>query len=81
MKLKLRNLKKGNVATVEKVAEENELGRRIRDLGIVKGAKIEVIGKAPLFDPVAIRVNDNVLTLRNNEADVIYVIIDGVEDE
>ncbi len=71
---KLRDLKKGDSAIVDKITAEDELGRRIRDLGIIKGAEIYIVGEAPLYDPVAIKVNDNVLTLRNNEADYIYII-------
>ena len=74
MTLKLRDLKKGDFAVIDKVTAESELGRRIRDLGIINGAKIHIVGEAPLYDPIAIKVNDNILTLRNNEADYIYVI-------
>lgn len=71
--IKLRELKLGEQAVVEKITAQNELGRRIRDLGIVKGAQIKVLGKAPLYDPVALKVNSSVLTLRNKEADFIFV--------
>ena len=70
----LRKLKKGDKGTVTKILAQEELGRRIRDLGIIKGAIVQMIGQAPLYDPVAIRVNDSVLTLRNNEADYIFVM-------
>lgn len=73
----LRKMKKGEKATVVKVTADQELGRRIRDLGIIPGSTIQVIGQAPLFDPVAIRVNDSTLTLRNNEADFIFVTEEG----
>ncbi len=73
MALRLRELKKGDIAIVDRVTAEKNLGKRIRDLGIIKGAKIQIIGEAPLYDPVAIKVGDTVLTLRNNEADYIFV--------
>jgi len=71
--IKLRELKIGEQAIVVKITAENELGRRIRDLGINQGAEIKILGKAPLYDPVALKVNSTVLTLRNNEADFIFV--------
>jgi ferrous iron transport protein A len=74
MVLKLRELKKGDMAVVDKITAMNELGRRIRDLGIIQGSEIQLIGEAPLYDPVAIKVGDTTLTLRNNEADYIFVI-------
>ena len=37
------------------------------------GAAIKIKGRAPLYDPVALRVMGFTLTLRNNEADYIEV--------
>ncbi len=50
-----------------------ELGLRIREMGLVPGAAIQIVGRAPLNDPVHIKLYDNNLTLRNNEADHIMV--------
>jgi len=52
-----------------------ELGQRIREMGLVPGTRITVQGRAPLNDPVALRVMGGTLTLRNNEADYIEVEI------
>ncbi len=53
-----------------------ELGRRIREMGLVPGTEVTIQGRAPLNDPVALRVLDSTLTLRNNEADYIMVETD-----
>ncbi|UCD66249.1 MAG: ferrous iron transport protein A, partial [Deltaproteobacteria bacterium] len=50
-----------------------EMGRRIRDMGLVPGTRIKIQGRAPLYDPVALRVMGFTLTLRNSEADFIEV--------
>jgi len=50
-----------------------EMGRRIRDMGLVPGTEIRIQGRAPLYDPVALRVMGFTLTLRNREADFIDV--------
>lgn len=71
----LRELKVDNIADISSITAGGELGRRIRDMGLVPGTRIQVIGKAPLRDPVAIRLRDFTLTLRNNEADHITVSI------
>lgn len=63
----------GQKGVISKVKANGELGRRIRDMGLVPGTPIWVQGRAPLRDPVAIRVRDFTLTLRNNEADHILV--------
>ena len=69
----IRKLKINQKAKVLKIMANGELGRRIRDMGLVPGVEITVIGRAPLKDPVAIRINSFTLTLRNNEADYIIV--------
>lgn len=51
------------------------LGQRIREMGLVPGTEVTVQGRAPLYDPVALRVMGGTLTLRNNEADHIMVEI------
>lgn len=55
------------------MAAEGELGRRIRDMGLVPGAEVEIIGRAPLHDPVALRLKGFTLSLRNSEADFVTV--------
>lgn len=71
----LRSLEKGQHATIASITAEGEMGRRIRDMGLVPGVEIQVVGRAPLEDPVAIRLLGFTLTLRNNEADYILVAV------
>lgn len=73
----LRHMAAGQKGVVSRVKAEGELGRRIRDMGLVPGTPIQVQGRAPLKDPVAIRVRNFTLTLRNNEADYIHVEVEG----
>jgi len=69
----LRKMVSGQKGVISKVKANGELGRRIRDMGLVPGTPIQIRGRAPLKDPVAIHVRDFTLTLRNNEADHILV--------
>lgn len=71
--LSLRLLKKGEKARIARITAEGELGRRIRDMGLVPGAEVAIVGRAPLKDPVALRLKGFTLSLRNNEADYILV--------
>jgi len=66
-------MKINQAGTIMAVKAEGPLGRRIRDMGMVPGADIVIQGRAPLKDPVAIKVMGFTLTLRNNEADYIDV--------
>jgi len=69
----LRELAVGAKGTILKVRAKGEMNRRIRDMGLVPGTPIEIYGRAPLFDPVNIKLRGYNLTLRNNEADFIEV--------
>ncbi len=73
----LRQLKKDQSGIIVAVKATGILGRRIREMGLVPGTEITVKGRAPLNDPVALRVMDGTLTLRNNEADFITVQVDA----
>ena len=71
MIIPMREMKVGRRGLIKSVNAKGELGKRIRDMGIVAGTEFVVIGKAPLYDPVALKMKGFVLTLRNSEADFI----------
>ena len=73
----LRNMRvgqQGKIATVEALGEMN---RRIRDMGLIPGTTVSIVGRAPLKDPVALRLSGVTISLRNSEADYIKVDISG----
>ncbi len=72
-KLPIRQLGLNQNARIAAIKAEGELGRRIRDMGIVPGVEVAVVGRAPLRDPVALRLRDFTIALRNSEADYIVV--------
>ncbi|MGD9128853.1 MAG: FeoA family protein, partial [Planctomycetia bacterium] len=67
----MRLMKAKQSGTIATITADGELGRRIRDMGLVPGTRITVQGRAPLKDPVALRLMGFTLTLRNSEADYI----------
>ena len=75
-RLLLRQMKDNQSGTIAAVKVAGELGRRLRDMGLVPGTRIKIQGRAPLYDPVALRLRGFTLTLRNNEADYIEVEVD-----
>jgi ferrous iron transport protein A len=77
-KINLRKMARNQSGVITAVKVGGELGQRIRDMGLVPGAEILVQGRAPLYDPVALRIMGGTLSLRNNEADYIEV---EVKDE
>ena len=71
--INLREMQVDQVGTITSIHASGELGRRIRDMGLIPGKDIKIQGKAPLYDPVSLRIMGFTLTLRNNEADHISV--------
>ena len=76
MRINMRNMHDNQAGIISSIKVAGELGRSIRDMGLVPGTEIKIQGRAPLYDPVALRVMGATLTLRNNEADYIEVEVE-----
>lgn len=55
------------------VRNGSPLTYRLMELGLIEGAQVEVMGAAPLGDPLQIRCGDSRLSLRREEAELIDV--------
>jgi len=75
----MREMADNQAGIIKKVSATGEMGRRLREMGLVTGTPIQIQGRAPLRDPVAIKLRDFVLTLRNREADHILVEVEPSE--
>ena len=73
--INMRQMAKHQSGIIKLIKVGGEMGRRIREMGLVPGTEVTIQGRAPLNDPVALRVMDSTITLRNNEADHIMVEI------
>ncbi len=73
MEHSLRSLLVNQKARITAITATGETSRRLRDMGLIPGTEIKIVGRAPLKDPVALRLRDFTLTLRNNEADCVMV--------
>ncbi len=69
----LKQVKRGETVTVQKLQGEGPVKRRIMDMGITKGTSIFVRKVAPLGDPVEVTVRGYELSLRKADADMILV--------
>ena len=72
----MRQMSDNQSGVIKKVSAVGDMGRRIREMGLVPDTPIQIQGRAPLKDPVAIKVRDFILTLRNREADHILVEVE-----
>ena len=69
----LKEMKPGEIAVVKKVHGEGSLRRRILDMGIIRGSQLEMVKKAPLGDPIEVKIKGFDLSLRQTEAALVEV--------
>lgn len=69
----LDRLMPGQTARVRRVGSAGALRRRLLDMGLVRGAEIEMLKRAPLGDPIEYRVRGYHLSLRQTEARMIEI--------
>lgn len=69
----LRDLALGKTGVVTRLEAVGLTRRRLLDLGLVPGTKVEAIQKSPLGDPIAYGIRGAVIALRMEESCQIYV--------
>lgn len=69
----LDQLRIGEKGKVLRVVAQEQIRQRIFEMGVTPGTEIEVRGLAPLGDPMEIGVKGYSLSLRKNEAVMIFV--------
>ena len=77
MEKRLSDFVIGEFGTVIKVEGEGRLRRRLFDMGVTPGAELLLRKKAPLGDPIEIKIRGYELTLRNSEASLVIVQVGG----
>lgn len=69
----LDQLRVGDRATIVDIAGQDGVAIRLLEMGLTEGEEIEVIGFAPLGDPIEFQVRGYRLSLRANEARRLHV--------
>jgi Fe2+ transport system protein FeoA len=69
----LSELRAGQKARISRVEGGDAVSQRLMEMGLLEGDVIELIGFAPLGDPLEIRLHDYCLSLRKSEAARIHV--------
>ena len=75
--LPLDQLAVGQRGRIVALKGDDPLVQRLMEMGLLEGDEIEVVGYAPLGDPVEIRLADYRLSLRRSEAARILVTLLG----
>ena len=69
----LSKLGVGCCGEVVTVGGDSHLRRRLLEMGFCNGAKVEVIRRAPLGDPIEFRLRGYHLSLRSEQAEFVQI--------
>lgn len=58
---------------VRSVRGNGPMACRLMEMGFIDGAEVEVVGRAPLGDPIQVRVGDYRLSLRREQAELVEI--------
>lgn len=73
--ISLSHLRPGQAGTVKSITGQGIFFQRLRALGVRYDAHIAVVKRAPLGDPLEIRVKGGSLALRRREAEQILLAL------
>lgn len=79
--LSLSSLKVGQTGVVRLIDGYGETKRRLMDMGITRGTRINVHKLAPLGDPMELHLRGYALSLRKVDAEKIKIVIQNDEEE
>ena len=71
----LSQLEVGQTAEVLEISGIDAVSMRLMELGMLPGVVIEMIGQAPLGDPVEVGLGSSRVSLRRSEADRVQISV------
>jgi len=69
----LGRLKPRQIGRVVSMKHDGPISGRLLAMGMMPGARVEVVGVAPLGDPIIVQMDGCRLSLRRDEADLLTV--------
>lgn len=78
---RLSNFTIGETGLIKMVKGEGRIRRRLFDMGVTPGAEVVLIKKAPLGDPLEVKIRGYDLTLRKDEAIFVELEVDSKESK
>lgn len=76
----LAQLPPGATATIVRIATGRSSLTRLRELGLVPGTRVTLIRRAPLGEPIEIRIRGSHIAMRNHDAAHIEIETDKAAD-
>lgn len=71
---RLSDIGVGQSATVKRVRNARRVALRLLELGLLPGTPVTVVRKAPMGDPLELRLRDFSLSIRAAEAELVDVV-------
>lgn len=75
--MRLNETASGTAHTVRLIHGSDSIAQRLMELGLIAGAAVKVLGRAPFGGPLRIRVGSGQLALRRDEARMVEVVAAG----
>ena len=72
----LDSLPRGGTARIVEITGDDAVAVRLMEMGLTDGEEIELVGAAPLGDPLEFRVRGYSLSLRKTEARRVIVVVE-----
>jgi ferrous iron transport protein A len=71
--MRLDEIADGSAAIVRRLALPRGTARRLLEMGLLPGTRLRVVRRAPLGDPIELRLRNYSLSIRREEAALIEV--------
>ena len=71
----LCDMKVGNKAIVKKIVANDNIKRRLLDIGLIEGTNVECVLKSPFNDPIAYLIRGAIIAIRKEDCNKIEVDI------
>ena len=69
----LTSLREGETARVKALLSAGSMRRRLQDIGLIEGTRVECVQKSPAGDPVAYLIRGAVIALRAEDSANVLV--------
>ncbi|MBE7059833.1 MAG: ferrous iron transport protein A [Ruminococcaceae bacterium] len=69
----LNELSLNEICYIKELNSEGEVRRRMLDMGLIPGTKLESVFKAPFGEPTAYLVRGTLIALRDSDAEKIVI--------
>lgn len=63
----------GNLYKIKELKAQDKLLQKLLDMGFISGAVIQMVRSAPLLDPIELKIQGCLISLRKSEAALVEV--------